>query len=108
MAEPLADHEPVPMLEALPPRIADKCRRSDCLFEKATDIPGGYTWLSRTFLPLKGTSSDLRFYLIRSEIRDSWALRQESAAIGCLAASEIRDSWVLRQESAAIGCLAAA
>ena len=65
MAEPPADHEPVPMLEVLPPHIADKYRTTDRLFKQPTEIPEDYTWLNRTFSTFKGQALEWRRYLAR-------------------------------------------
>ena len=85
MAEPLADHQDVPLLTALPPDVAARYRRTDRLFRKPDDIPTDFAWLSRTFSPFKGVPSEWRKYLQRPEVQQLWELRPESEAIGCLA-----------------------
>ena len=85
MAELPADHEPVPMLEVLPPHIAEKYRRTDLLLKQPTEIPEDYAYLNRTFSKFKGQASEWRRYLSRAEARPLWVLRPESEAIGCLA-----------------------
>ena len=57
MAEPPTDHRAVPMLAALPPDVADRYRKADCLFRKPDNIPPDFAWPNKAFSTFKGSPS---------------------------------------------------
>ena len=79
--EPEEDHVVIPMLEALPPRMAEVYREPRACFREEAELPHNFKKMCQRYSRFNGPRKEWIRYLHRQVARRLWRLLPESEAV---------------------------